>query len=71
MNETLNENADEQAPNPNGCRWCGADREEHLQRWAPTVKWHAWVEPTAAQRKERLLARRARRHRSSDGLLAG
>ncbi len=61
---------DETAPNPNGCRWCGVDREEHLQRWAPTVKWHTWVEPTAAQRKKRMLERRARPKRSVEDLLA-
>lgn len=61
---------DEAIPNPNGCRWCGVDRDEHLQRWDPTAEWHTWVEPTSAQRKKRMLARRAR-GRSSLDLLAG
>ena len=67
----MHENDEVSVPNPNGCRWCGVDREEHLQRWAPTVRWHQWAEPTAAQRKERMLARRARRDRSAEDLLAG
>ena len=45
-------------PNPNGCRFCGVDRETHLQRWAPGVEWHRWAVPTDEQRKARLLARR-------------
>lgn len=52
--------ANETVPNPNGCRWCGVDRDKHLQRWDPTVEWHVWVEPTSAQRKRRMLERRAR-----------
>jgi len=49
------------APAPNGCRWCGVDRETHLSRWWPVVNWHQWTEPTNDQRKARLLARRAER----------
>lgn len=45
-------------PNPNGCRFCGVDRDTHLQRWAPGVEWHRWAVPTDEQRKARLLARR-------------
>lgn len=67
----MHEGDDDPVPNPNGCRWCGVDREDHLQRWAPAVKWHEWVEPTAAQRKARMLERRARRDRPVDELLAG
>lgn len=48
-------------PNPNGCMWCGTDPQTHLMRWVPDVKWHLWVEPTDAQRKERIQARRANR----------
>jgi hypothetical protein len=44
--------------NPNGCHWCGEDRERHVQLWHPEVGWHQWVEPTDEQRKERLLQRR-------------
>jgi hypothetical protein len=45
-------------PEPSGCRWCGHNEREHAQRWTPVVKWHRWVEPTPAQRKARMLARR-------------
>jgi len=45
--------------NPNGCRWCGIDKDVHLQRWHPVIKWHTWIEPTSSQRKDRLKARRA------------
>ncbi|WP_198654405.1 MULTISPECIES: hypothetical protein [Nocardia] len=45
-------------PNPNGCHWCGVDREQHLQRWAPGIAWHIWIEPTTEQRVDRLKARR-------------
>lgn len=48
-------------PNPNGCRHCEVDRDTHLQRHHPDVKWHQWEEPTNEQRKERILARRAAR----------
>lgn len=47
-------------PNPNGCHWCGIDRQEHFQRWVPEAGLHIWAEPTADQRKSRMLARRAR-----------
>ncbi len=50
----------ESQPSPNACRWCDVDRESHLQRWAPGVGWHVWVEPTTEQRKERMLKRRRR-----------
>lgn len=46
-------------PSPNACRWCDVDKDVHLQRWVPAVKWHGWTEPTDAQRKARMLARRA------------
>ncbi len=61
---------DDTGPNPNGCRWCGIDPEEHVRLWAPTVNWHLWVEPTDAQRKKRILDRRARRRHPPEGLLA-
>lgn len=47
------------APDPNGCRWCGHPDRGHANRWAPSVGPHQWVEPTPAQRKARMLARRA------------
>ncbi|WP_329616466.1 hypothetical protein OG244_28470 [Streptomyces brevispora] len=37
------------APNPDGCRWCGVDLYEHMQRWTP---------PTQDQIKTRMKARR-------------
>jgi hypothetical protein len=45
-------------PNPNSCRHCEVDREEHLQRWHPDAGWHTWIEPTSEQRKARMLTRR-------------
>ncbi|MFC8531883.1 hypothetical protein [Nocardia sp. NPDC057227] len=48
----------EVVPAPNGCQHCGIDKDQHLQRWAPGVRWHQWVEPTDEQRKRRLLDRR-------------
>lgn len=57
-------------PNPNGCRWCGVDKEDHLQRWDPNVKWHTWVEPTVEQRKKRMHDRQAQRRLPPEGLLA-
>lgn len=48
-------------PAPNGCRHCGIDKPNHVQRWAREVGIHGWVEPTDAQRLERMKARRAAR----------
>ncbi|MBG0818902.1 hypothetical protein HS045_32740 [Planomonospora sp. ID82291] len=48
-------------PNPNGCRWCGLDAYGHMTEWKPPIGWHRWEPPTSAQRKARMLARRARR----------
>ncbi len=45
-------------PSPSGCRWCGVEEREHMQRWKPPVGWHRWVPPTLEQRKERMQARR-------------
>ena len=58
---------DDELPNPNGCRWCGIDRQEHYQQWVADAGLHKWVEPTSEQRKERILARRARRLRRLTG----
>jgi hypothetical protein len=44
---------------PNGCRWCGLPERDHYRQWKPPVGWHGWVAPTDAQRKDRMLARRA------------
>lgn len=43
---------------PNGCRWCGADRQDHYQRWTAEAGRHGWTAPTDAQRLERMRARR-------------
>lgn len=50
--------SDHDTSSPSGCRWCGIEARDHFQRWKPPVGWHQWEEPTAKQRKERLLARR-------------
>lgn len=59
---------DQRLPNPNGCRWCGADRQDHDQRWVPEVRWHGWESPTSEQRKQRMLARRSGRSGVGCGL---
>lgn len=43
---------------PSGCRHCGVEARDHCQRWASSVGWHRWVEPTQEQIKARMLARR-------------
>ncbi|GHH81592.1 hypothetical protein GCM10018781_64570 [Kitasatospora indigofera] len=53
--------SDLRIPSPSGCRWCGVDEREHMQRWKPPVGWHTWQPPTLDQRKERMRARRSRR----------
>lgn len=62
------EDRDRRPVMPSGCRWCGVDLRDHFQRWAPEVGWHQWTEPTAQQRKERILARhrRVKKSRKSD-----
>lgn len=45
-------------PSPSGCRWCGIDQREHLNRWRSPIGWHKWTPPTLEQRKERMFARR-------------
>ena len=57
---------DVRIPSPSGCRWCGVEERQHMQRWKPPVGWHRWEPPTLEQRKERMLARRARQR--PDGL---
>lgn len=49
---------------PNGCRWCGTDRQIHAQRWHPDAGengWHGWTAPTNEQRLARIRARREAR----------
>jgi hypothetical protein len=43
---------------PNGCRFCGIDQQQHATRWTPGPGLHTFTEPTNAQRKTRMLARR-------------
>jgi len=60
--------SDLRLPAPGGCRWCGVEEREHMQRWKPPVGWHAWVAPTLEQRKERMRARRGQGRRpGADG----
>ncbi|OUS91934.1 hypothetical protein CA951_31180 [Rhodococcus sp. NCIMB 12038] len=42
---------------PNGCRWCGSPERTHGYVFARSVGFHAWAEPTVAQRKARMKAR--------------
>ncbi|RAY10672.1 hypothetical protein DPM19_34005 [Actinomadura craniellae] len=60
--------ADQDLSPPNGCRWCGIEAYEHLQRWKPPVGWHQWEEPTVEQRKKRMLERRRRAKRGTGNL---
>ncbi|BCJ70675.1 hypothetical protein CS0771_02190 [Catellatospora sp. IY07-71] len=53
----------ESPPEPNACRWCGVLQESHGHQWTPAKRWHLWEAPTPAQRKARMLWRRA--HRAS------
>lgn len=57
---TMDDGSDLHIPAPSGCRWCGVDEREHMQRWKPPVGWHTWEPPTQEQRKERMKARRRR-----------
>jgi len=43
-----------EAPSPMDCRWCGATKQDHCQRWVKSAGWHGWVEPTKAQINARL-----------------
>ncbi|GAA3691675.1 hypothetical protein GCM10022420_090700 [Streptomyces iranensis] len=56
----MHDDSDLRLPAPSGCRWCGVDEREHMQRWKPPVGWHKWEPPTLEQRKERMKARRRR-----------
>jgi hypothetical protein len=49
------------APTPFGCRWCGTEQGGHGRRWMPGKGLHRWEQPTEAQVKARMLARRAAR----------
>ena len=43
-----------EAPLPMGCRWCGAEKQDHCQRWTKGASWHGWTHPTQAQINARL-----------------
>lgn len=45
-------------PTPFGCRWCGAEQRFHGRRNLRGRNSHCWVQPTQAQIKARMLARR-------------
>lgn len=49
---------DGQPPTPFGCRWCGTEQGGHGHRWMPGKGMHVWVQPTQAQIKARMVARR-------------
>jgi hypothetical protein len=46
------------APTPFGCRWCGTEQGGHGHRWIPGKGLHGWEQPTQAQIKARMVARR-------------
>jgi hypothetical protein len=48
------------APTPYGCRWCGDQQGHHGQQYIGGHGVHAWEQPTNAQIKARMLARRTR-----------
>ena len=48
-------------PTPFGCRWCGTEQGRHGHLFMPRRGLHRWVQPTEAQIKARMLARRAAR----------
>ncbi|MFJ9420776.1 hypothetical protein [Streptomyces sp. NPDC101249] len=48
-------------PAPGGCRWCGRAEYGHMQSWLPGRGFHRWTQPTQAQIKARMLARRTAR----------
>ncbi|WP_406156883.1 hypothetical protein [Streptomyces canus] len=49
---------DGSVPTPFGCRWCGTEQGGHGGRWMPGKGVHRWEQPTQAQIKARMLARR-------------
>lgn len=46
-------------PTPYGCRWCGTEMGRHGSLFMPRRGFHRWEQPTQAQIKARMLARRA------------
>lgn len=51
---------------PNGCQHCGVAERDHFQRWTDAAGWHGYTLPTDAQRKDRMIARRADRIVAAD-----
>ncbi|MEU6979617.1 hypothetical protein [Streptomyces sp. NPDC046371] len=43
---------------PNGCHWCGINQRSHGRQYSEESGWHAWTQPTDAQIKARMQARR-------------
>lgn len=52
---------DANPPTPYGCRWCGTQRSHHGRQYLIGRGMHSWEQPTEAQIKARMLARRAAR----------
>ncbi|WP_179894211.1 hypothetical protein [Streptomyces sp. or20] len=48
-------------PSPNACQHCGIDPRTHARQWTPDAGWHTWEQPTQAQIKTRMRARRVNR----------
>jgi hypothetical protein len=46
---------------PSGCRWCGVEEREHMQRHKRRACCHTWERPTGVQILARMRARRAAR----------
>jgi hypothetical protein len=54
-------------PDPDSCGHCGKGRNRsHGMIWSRTLGYHQWIAPTDAQRKDRMLARRAERFGLND-----
>jgi hypothetical protein len=48
-------------PVPSSCRWCGQEQGSHGQWWRPGKGYHRYEQPTQAQIKARMRARRLAR----------
>ena len=46
---------------PFACRWCGEEQSHHGRSYIPSKGIHAWEQPTPAQIKARMKARRTAR----------
>ncbi|MFF5972266.1 hypothetical protein ACFY7C_12175 [Streptomyces sp. NPDC012769] len=54
---------------PSACRWCGIEERSHSRQWKPPVGWHSWEQPTQAQIKARMIARRNARKTTAGSAL--